>query len=164
MTRRIDVPSAPTTTGSKYPSPFDLPCRDRSRVRLGDAAGLTQFGVNVTRLGPGAWSSQRHWHTVEDEFVYVLEGELVLVTDAGEEVLRAGDCAGFRAGVPDGHHLQNRTERVALFLEVGTRRPDDDEAHYPDVDLHALRGRAGYAHKDGTPYDGAKPRNPAIDP
>jgi uncharacterized cupin superfamily protein len=164
MSGRLDVSSAPTTTGSRYPSPFDVPCRDRSRVRLGDAAGLTQFGVNLTRLGPGAWSSQRHWHTVEDEFVYVLEGEVVLVTGAGEEILRAGDCAGFRAGERDGHHLQNRTDRDAVFLEVGTRRPEDDEAFYPDVDLHALPGRAGYARKDGTPYPGAKPRNPAKDP
>jgi uncharacterized cupin superfamily protein len=156
MTTKIDLHAAPRTSGCGYPSPFDEPCLDRTRYRLGDAAGLTQFGVNLTRLGPGAWSAQRHWHTEEDEFVFVLEGELVLVTDDGEQVLRPGDCAGFRAGVADGHHLQNRTDRDAVFLEVGTRRTAEDEAAYPDIDLHALKGRAGYAHKDGRPYP-AKP-------
>lgn len=152
MPRRIDVSSAPVVTGSRYPAPFDRPCRERIRQRLGDAAGLTQFGVNLLRLPPGAWSSQRHWHTVEDEFVYVLAGEVVLVTDAGEERLGPGDCAGFAGGAPDGHHLQNRSVREALVLEVGTRRPADDEAFYPDIDLRALKGRAGYAHRDGEPY------------
>lgn len=152
MPRRIEVSSAPAVAGSRYPAPFDVPCRERFRRRLGDAGGLTQFGVNLLRLPPGAWSSQRHWHTAEDEFVYVVAGEVVLVTDAGEELLRAGDCAGFPAGHADGHHLQNRSDREALVLEVGTRRPDDDEAFYPDIDLRALKGRAGYAHRDGEPY------------
>lgn len=152
MSRRIDVSSVPVVTGSRYPAPFDLPCRERLRHRLGDAAGLTQFGVNLLRLPPGAWSSQRHWHTAEDEFVYVVTGEVVLVTDAGEERLGAGDCAGFPAGAPDGHHLQNRSDRDALVLEVGARRTADDEAFYPDIDLRALKERAGYAHRDGAPY------------
>ena len=161
MAKKVQVDAAPVVAGSRYPVPFNQPCVERLRRCLGDAAGLTQFGVNLTRLAPGAWSSQRHWHTTEDEFVFVLEGELVLVTDSGEETLRAGDCAGFKAGVADGHHLQNRTDRQALVLEVGTRRPNEDEAFYPDIDLHALKGRAGYAHKDGRLYEGAKPRNPA---
>lgn len=104
------------------------------------------------RLAPGAWSSQRHWHSAEDEFVYLLEGELVLVTDAGEEILRPGDCAGFKAGVRDGHHLQNRTDRDAVVLEVGSRKIEDDEGDYPDIDMRFLKGDGGYVHKDGTPY------------
>lgn len=161
MPKKIDIDSALIVSGTRYPAPFDQPCLERFRRCLGDAAGLTQFGVNLTRLPPGTWSSQRHWHTVEDEFIFVVEGEVVLVTDAGEEVLRPGDCAGFKAGVPDGHHLQNRSDRDALFLEVGSRQPENDEAFYSDIDLHALRGRAGYAHKNGELYPGAKPRNPA---
>jgi uncharacterized cupin superfamily protein len=152
MAARIDIETLPAVVGSGYPGPFDEPCRRRIRRRLGDAAGLRQFGVNHTRLAPGAWSSQRHWHTVEDEFILILEGEVVLVTDAGEETLRAGDCAGFRAGEANGHHLQNRSALDALVLEVGTRRPADDETFYPDIDLWARKGDAGYAHRDGTPY------------
>jgi uncharacterized cupin superfamily protein len=152
MKRKIAIDEAPRAGGSDYPSPFDEPCLKRLRRRLGDAAGLTQFGVSLLVLPPGAWSSQRHWHTVEDEFVYVVAGEVVLVTDAGEEILRAGDCAGFPAGVPDGHHLQNRSTHAATVLEIGTRRPADDEAFYPDIDMRALKGDAGYAHQDGRPY------------
>jgi uncharacterized cupin superfamily protein len=116
---------------------------------------LTQFGVNLLQLPPGAWSSQRHWHTHEDEFVYVLEGEVVLVTDAGEEILRAGDCAGFRAGDRDGHCLQNRSPQDARVLVVGSRN-DADGGEYPDIDLRFRPGRysggGGYCHKDGRPY------------
>lgn len=152
---KIDTTSAPAGSGSRYPQPFDLPCRGRSWLRLGDAARLTQFGVNLVRLAPGAWSSQRHWHSHEDEFVYVLLGELVLVTDAGEETLRAGDCAGFKAGVRDGHCLQNRSDAAAEFLVVGSRS-DEDHGEYPDIDLAFAAGRysggGGYRHKDGTPY------------
>jgi len=161
MPKRISVELAPTVTGARYPAPYGEPCTDRFRRCLGDAAGLTQFGVNLTRLPPGCWSSQRHWHSDEDEFVFIVEGEVVLVTDAGEETLRAGDCAGFKAGIADGHHLQNRTNRDALVLEVGTRRPQEDEVFYPDIDLQALKARAGYIHKDGSPYPDNKPRNPA---
>jgi uncharacterized cupin superfamily protein len=117
---------------------------------LGDAAGLTDFGVNLLRLPPGSWSSQRHWHALEDEFVYVLEGEVVLVSEAGEEVLRPGDCAGFKAGSPDGHHLQNRSQDAAVLLEIGSRKPTEEVA-YPDIDLHGSTAR-GFTHKDGTPY------------
>jgi uncharacterized cupin superfamily protein len=152
MAKRIDLKEVPTHTGSRYPAPFDAPCAARARQRLGDAAGLNDFGVNLLRLPPGAWSSQRHWHSAEDEFVYVLEGELVLVTDSGEEILRPGDCAGFKAGLQDGHHLQNRSQREAVALEVGSRKAADDEGEYPDIDLRFLKGRAGFARKDGTPY------------
>lgn len=151
MPQRIDPSTAPAVAGSAYPPPFDVPCRGRHRVRLADAAGLAQFGVNLTRLAPGAWSSQRHWHTREDEFVYVVAGEVVLITDDGEEVLQAGDCAGFRGGVANGHHLQNRSAHEAVYLEIGSRLAGD-EAYYPDIDLHALPDRAGYAHRDGTRY------------
>lgn len=160
MSRKIDIDSAPTTAGTRYPSPYDEPCRERFRRRLGDTAGLTQFGVNLTRLPPGCWSSQRHWHAAEDELVYILEGEAVLVTDAGEETLRAGDCAAFKAGVPDGHHLQNRSDRDVVLLEVGSRRPHEEAVDYPDIDLQIPRGSGMYVHRDGTPYEGTKPRAP----
>jgi len=150
--RKIDVASAPTRFGTAYPPPHDAPCKDRKRWKLGDAAGLTQFGVNLLRLAPGVWSSQRHWHAREDEFVYVLEGEVVLVTDDGEEVLRAGDCAGFKAGEPNGHHVVNRSDREAVLLEIGTRDPVGDAATYPDIDLRLDSGEKSYRHKDGTPY------------
>jgi uncharacterized cupin superfamily protein len=152
MRKRIDLSGVKSVTGSGYPVPFDAPCAARRRQRLGDAAALTDFGVNLMRLPPGAWSSQRHWHLCEDEFVYVLEGEVVLVTDAGEEILRAGDCAGFKAGVKDGHHLQNRSPREAVVLEIGSRKGAEDEVEYPDIDLRFLKGDTGYAHMDGTPY------------
>jgi uncharacterized cupin superfamily protein len=152
MAMKIKVEEAPVITGSRYPAPYDAPCAARARQRLGDAAGLTDFGVNLLRLPPGTWSSQRHWHSAEDEFTYVLEGEVVLVTDAGEEVLGPGDCAGFKAGVRDGHHLQNRSSRAALVLEVGSRKVAEDEGEYPDIDLRFLKGKQGYAHRDGTPY------------
>jgi uncharacterized cupin superfamily protein len=151
MAKRIDINAVPVVTGSGYPAPFDSACARRARRRLGDAAGLTDFGVNLLRLPPGVWSSQRHWHSAEDEFVYVLEGEVVLVTDAGEEILRAGDCAGFKAGVRDGHHLQNRSQREAVLLEVGSRN-EADGGEYPDIDMRFLKDDAGYAHMDGTPY------------
>jgi uncharacterized cupin superfamily protein len=151
MGKRIDVEKVPVHTGSKYPAPYDVPCAARARQRLGDAAGLSDFGVNLLRLPPGVWSSQRHWHTAEDEFVFVLEGEVVLVTDSGDEILRPGDCAGFKAGVLDGHHLQNRSDRDAVVLEIGSRKVAEDEGDYPDIDLRFLKGRAGFARKDGSP-------------
>lgn len=152
---RIDVDGVPVQSGSSYPAPYAEPCRERRNQRLGDAAGLTQFGVNLTRLPPGTWSSQRHWHAREDEFVYVLEGEVWLVTDGGEELLRGGECAGFKAGERNGHHFQNRSSRDAVLLTVGTRDAGD-WGEYPDIDMtfsaggHAARAR--YARKDGTPY------------
>jgi uncharacterized cupin superfamily protein len=146
---KIDIQRAQTWTGSGYPAPFHEPCLDRTRVRVGASAGLTQFGVNILHLQPGTWSSQRHWHTREDEFVYVLSGEVVLVTDEGEEVLRAGDCAGFPHGASNGHHLQNRSTHPATVLEVGTDDPQD-HAEYPDIDLRATPD--GYVRRDGAPY------------
>lgn len=151
MPKRIDLNAVPVHTGSAYPAPFDLPCASRARQRLGDAAGLTDFGVNLMRLHPGAWSSQRHWHMAEDEFVFIVEGEVVLVTDSGEETLRAGDSAGFKAGVKDGHHLQNRSQRDAVLLEVGSRKIDD-AGEYSDIDMRFTRNPSGYERKDGTPY------------
>lgn len=164
MARRIDVSKIPAVTGTLYPTPFDLPCRGRERKRLGDAAGLGQFGVNLLRLPPGAWSSQRHWHTREDEFVYVLAGEVVLVTDDGEEVLSSGDAAGFKAGEPNGHCLANHSESDVLVLEIGTRVPDDG-AYYSDIDMVAPAGGepAIYTHRDGTPYADIKRRGPGAD-
>ncbi len=149
---RIDIAAAPTSFGTGYPDPYATPCLGRRRWRLGDAAGLDQFGVNLLRLPAGQWSSQRHWQHGEDEFVYVLEGEVVMITDAGEEVMRPGDCAGFKAGEPNGHHFQNRTDAEAVLLEVGARRPGGDGATYPDIDLHLNAGGAGYTHVDGAPY------------
>src|SRR5271170_7236812 len=134
MGKRIDLNTVPIVTGSSYPAPFGALCAARARQRLGDAAGLSDFGVNLPRLPPGVWSSQRHWHSAEDEFVFVLEGEVVLVTDAGEETLRPGDCAGFKAGVEDGHHLQNRSQSDVVLLEVGSRRAED-AGDYPDIDM-----------------------------
>src|SRR6185437_3960243 len=149
--KKIAVDQAPTRHGTGYPPPYDQPCKARRRWKLGDAAGLTQFGVNLLRLPAGAWSSQRHWHHTEDEFVMVLEGEVVLVTDQGEETLRPGDCAGFKAGEPDGHHVQNRSSREAVLLEVGSRNPKGDGAEYPDIDLKLPLNEKGYRHKDGQP-------------
>ncbi len=153
---KIDVASLPVMTGVSYPPPFDRPCMARSSQRLGLAAGLTQFGVNLVRLPPGAWSSQRHWHAREDEFVHVLSGELVLVEDGGETVLRAGDCAGFKAGERNGHHLRNRGVTDAAFLAVGAR-DDADWGEYSDIDMvfapgRYAAGRGYYKRKDGTPY------------
>lgn len=150
--KKIDIDRAPVRHGTGYPPPFDGPCRERRRWRLGDAAGLSQFGVNLLRLPPGAWSSQRHWHSAEDEFVYVLEGEVVLITDTGEETLTAGDCAGFPAGRPDGHHLVNRSDREAVLLEVGARARDRDAVTYPDIDLALDAGATTYRHRDGRLY------------
>ncbi len=149
-------PEAKTeTVGCGYPAPFHEQCMGRVRTQLSDAAGLTQFGVNTLRLLPGAWSSHRHWHRAEDEFVYVLEGEATLVTDAGDELLRPGDCAGFKAGVKDGHCLQNRSAADVVLLVVGTRA-DHEYGEYPDIDMtftdNAITGETIFARKDGTPY------------
>jgi uncharacterized cupin superfamily protein len=161
MAKRIDVASIAPVIGTLYPPPFDEPCRPRERRKLGDQAGLTQFGVNRLRLVPGAWSSQRHWHTESDEFVYVIAGEVILVTDDGEEVLRVGDAAGFKAGDTNGHCLQNRSNSDACILEIGTRSPGD-VGYYSDIDMVApAEGHpAIYTHRDGTPYEGIKRRGP----
>jgi len=162
MAKRIDAAGVEAIVGTLYPSPYDEPCRARERRRLGDAAGLTQYGVNLLRLPPGAWSSQRHWHTKQDEFIYVLKGEVTLVTDAGAEVLRVGDCAGFTAGDTNGHCLQNRSAADAEVLEVGTRLADD-AAYYSDIDMVAPAGGkpAAYTRRDGTPYADIRRRGPS---
>lgn len=149
----LDPASVPGRRGSGYPEPFRSRMGDRVKRRLGDACGLTRFGVNLVTLGPGGQSALRHWHTREDEFVYVLEGEVVLVTGAGEQVLRAGDCAGYPAGRSDGHHFVNRSGAPARYLEVGNRDPAD-RAFYPDDDLQMAgdRENARYVHKDGSAY------------
>lgn len=149
MSKRIDITQVAARIGTDYPQPHDAPCLRRERKRLGDLAGLTQFGVNLLRLAPGVWSSQRHWHTDEDEFVFVVAGEVVLVTNGGEEILRAGDCAGFKANDPDGHHLQNRSQRDAIVLEVGGRSPGDG-VDYPDIDMRIEPGSDRYVRRDGT--------------
>jgi uncharacterized cupin superfamily protein len=120
---------------------------------LGDRFGLTQFGVNLTTLAPGSWSAQRHWHEQEDEFVLVTEGELTLVDDAGEHVLGAGMCAGFKAGVANGHCLVNKSSRPATYVEIGTRSPEE-VAHYPDVDMKGIKsaGKFAMTKKDGSGF------------
>ncbi|HEY2682670.1 MAG TPA: cupin domain-containing protein [Steroidobacteraceae bacterium] len=145
---KIDISRVPEDSGSTYPKPFDEPCTAQRYKRLARFAGLTQFGVNLTVVEPGAWTSQRHWHSHEDEFVFVLEGELTLVTDAGEETLSAGDCTAFKAGHPDGHHFVNKSNRPARVLEIGTSDPKD-RCIYPDHDL--IADERGYSHRDGTP-------------
>jgi uncharacterized cupin superfamily protein len=156
---KIDLEDAPLLEGSSYPPPFDKPCKGRTARRLAAAAGLTQFGVNIVTLGPGAWSSQRHWHEKEDELVYVLSGELVLVEDGRETVLETGDSAAWKAGVRNGHHLVNRSSHQATFLVVGSR-DETDWGEYSDIDMRfnpLLDGVGGgaagrYTRKDGTPY------------
>ncbi len=148
----LDPDALEARTGSAYPEAFQGIVEGREVKALGEALGLRNFGVNLVTLQPGGGSAQRHWHTHEDEFVYVLDGSLVLVTEAGETVLGPGMTAGFPAGVADGHCLLNRTERPARFLVVGDRSAKD-ECHYPDVDLHMKRGlSARFTRKDGTRY------------
>jgi uncharacterized cupin superfamily protein len=149
----IDPATVPAKRGSDYPPPFDQLVATRERRRLGDALGLRNFGVNLLRLPPGCASSQRHWHTRQDEFVYVLAGEAVLVTDGGEQTLRAGMAAGFPADTGDGHHLINRSDRDALLLEVGDRT-EGDEVDYSDIDMMIrwVDGEERFVRKDGTAY------------
>ena len=149
----LDPNAVAEVRGSGYPQPFKSRMGDRAKRRLGDACGLTKLGVNLVTLGPGGQSALRHWHTLEDEFVYVLEGEVVLVTDAGEQVLKSGTCAGYPAGKRDAHHFINRSTRPASYLEVGPRL-DGDTAFYPDDDLMWIETEQGTvaAHKDGRPY------------
>ena len=154
---KIDLDVAPTGHGTSYPDEFAEPCLPRRRWRLGDAVGLDQFGVNLQRLPAGAWSSQRHWHETEDEFVWVVSGEVVLVEGLPgqpltETVLRAGECAGFKAGVPNGHKLENRSGAEAVLLEVGTRNSTGDACDYPDIDMVLPLGADRYFHRNGAPY------------
>ena len=150
---KIDIAGASVRTRGVYPDPWGAVTQGREKTALGDVAGLTQFGVNLTRLKPGAASALRHWHETEDEFVYVLEGEIMLIEDGGTTVLRPGDAAGFKAGVSNGHHLVNKSQRNALYLEVGTRAKRE-RAHYSDVDLVYDRDESGFrfSRRSGEPY------------
>jgi uncharacterized cupin superfamily protein len=148
----FDPLSLPESNTTSYPEPYRAENQQRWNRRLGDHAGLMNFGVNITRIVPGGQSSSRHWHSRQDEFIYVLSGEVILETDAGEEVLRAGMCAGFAADSRDGHRFLNRTNADALLLVVGDRTPDDEVA-YPDIDMHGRLGPDGryrFTRKDGT--------------
>jgi uncharacterized cupin superfamily protein len=151
----LDPTSVAPRTGSIYPPAFVDAVKGRSKRALTAALGLTQFGVNIVDLAPGASSALRHYHSHEDEFIYVLQGEVVLVSEGQEQHLGTGMCAGFPGGVADGHCITNRSEETARYLEVGTRDARD-EAFYPDDDLHVIPGRYEkpvFTHKDGTPYE-----------
>ena len=154
---KLDLAKVPVKTGSIYPEPYASMVKGRSSLRLGDAAGLTQFGVNLVTLEPGAMSSLRHWHLAEDEFVMVTEGECVMVQDEGETVMRAGDCAGFPAGSTNGHHFLNRSDAPARFLVVGSKVPRE-VATYSDHDLKVeiAGGKARFTYKDGTDWTGPR--------
>lgn len=149
----LDPSTVEPRTGSGYPEPFRSRVLPREKLALGDALGLTKIGVNLTTLPPGKESAMRHFHTLEDELIYVVEGSVVLVTDEGEQVLVAGMCAGFPAGVRNGHQLVNRSDRPVRYLEI-SNRDREDTAEYPDVDLALVRadGRYVFTHKDGTAY------------
>jgi uncharacterized cupin superfamily protein len=150
---KIDIAKIKTDNSTGYPDPYRQAVAGRERKRLGNAAGLDQFGVNLTRLAPGAQSSQRHWHESEDELVYVLDGELTLIENEGETVLRPGEAAAWKAGVANGHCLVNRSSRHAIYLEIGTRQKND-RADYPDIDMRASKvdGVTRFLHKSGEPY------------
>lgn len=147
---KIDVDTVAERTGSGYPQPYAASAGGRIKKALGKAGGLQDFGVNLVRLPPGTWSSQRHWHSSEDEFVYVLSGELVLITNQGEQILQANECAAFPKNLADGHHLVNRGTDTAVYLEIGSRH-DDDVCSYPDIDLHLDR-QTGFTHKHGASF------------
>jgi uncharacterized cupin superfamily protein len=150
---KIDIAGLKIDSSTNYPEPYRQAVIGRGRKRLGNAVGLDQFGVNLTTLKPGAWSSQRHWHEAEDELVYMLEGEVVLCEDGGETVLRPGDAAGWKANAGNGHCLINRTQRDAVFLEIGTRSKRE-RVVYPDIDMRVERDASGprYLHESGEPY------------
>ena len=152
---KITIESIPARTGSGYPTPFNISCTNRSRQPLGDAGGLSDFGVNLMTLPPGAWSSQRHWHSQEDEFVYVLAGQVKLIEDDGEVILRAGECAAFPKNSGNGHHLINASSAAAIFLEIGSRHSGDDVT-YSDIDMLFDSAKDQFIHKDGTPYPDSK--------
>jgi uncharacterized cupin superfamily protein len=147
----LDPATVKARRGTSYPDEFKSIAEGREKQALGDAVGLTHYGVNLVRLTPGAGSALRHWHVHEDEFIYVLEGEITLITDAGEQLLTPGTAAGFPAGVEDGHHLVNKSDKDALYLEIGDRNPNE-EVYYPDVDLHGRRvdGKFAFTRRDGS--------------
>jgi uncharacterized cupin superfamily protein len=149
----LDPATVPEVRATGYPEPFRALMTKRAKRKLGDACGLTRFGVNLVTLDPGGMSALRHWHTLEDEFVYVLSGEVVLVTNGGEQTLGAGMCAGYPAGARDGHHFVNRGSAPVTYLEIGNRI-EGDNAFYPDDDLMWCEDENGVyaAHKDGRRY------------
>ncbi|WP_413989067.1 cupin domain-containing protein [Labrys okinawensis] len=149
---KINAAALPFVARGGYPPPYDKAVAGRSRKRLGDEVGLTQFGVNLTKLPPGVASSVRHWHENQDEFVFVIEGELTLLEDDSETLLRPGDAAGFKAGVANGHQLVNRTSSDTIYLEIGARTPRE-RVHFSDVDLVATadEGVVHYSRRDGNP-------------
>ena len=147
---KLDLDTIPQTNATGYPPDYADAVAGRWYRRLGPAGGLSEFGVRHVTLKPGAWSSQRHWHEGEDEFVVMLSGEAVLVDDAGETPMRAGDCAAFPRGDGNGHVLQNRSDSDCVFIAVG--RPAASDCHYPDIDMHLFAGR-GFRRKDGSPFE-----------
>ncbi len=150
----IDPQEIEPRTGTGYPQPYQENVASRSKRVLGNAFGLNQYGVNLVELSPGTWSSQRHWHTHEDEFIYVVSGELTLITDAGEQTLTPGMVAGFPAGDSNGHHLVNRSRESATYLEIGDRNPEDD-VFYPDIDLLYKvndEGEHEFTNREGVAY------------
>ncbi len=154
---KIDLSQVPVKTGTIYPAPYDADVKGRSSLRLGDAGGLTQFGVNIVILVPGAKSSMRHWHQHEDEFVMVTQGSCTLLQDAGPTVMHTGDCAAFPAGKPDGHCFVNHTSAEARFLVVGTKAKTE-VATYSDVDFRIEQGGGvnRFTYRDGTDWAGPR--------
>src|SRR5262249_17898533 len=148
---KVDVTVVPERKGSGYPPPFDAPCAERVRQRLGNAGGLPDYGGNLMRLPPGNWSSPRHRHSHHDEIVSVLEGAGTLIEDSGRTVLRAGDCAAFQKGSGNGHHMINKSGAMAVYLEVGSRSPADVTI-CSDIDMMSANADGRFVHKDGTPY------------
>ncbi len=152
---KVDISKAPVRTACAYPGELASHCKGRSKIAVGDLGGLDQFGVNLTRLAPGAASAHKHWHAKEDELVYMLEGEAVLVEDDGETVLRGGDAATFKAGVINGHMIVNRSGADAVFLEIGTRSADEVSSYTdPAVDLKMVKENGGWSayRKNGERY------------
>lgn len=150
----VDPKNVPESTGSNYPQQFKYAVAGRVKKRLGEAAGLQNFGVNLVRLAPGSCSALRHWHTCQDEFIYVLEGEVTLITNSGEQVLKSGMAGGFPAGDADGHYLVNRSNADVVYLEIGDRT-SGDSVNYPDDDLIAKASEKGwiFTHKNGELYE-----------
>ena len=148
---KLDIAAITPRKGSIYPAPYAEMAKTRLKRALGNAGGLSDFGVNLVTLPPGGWSSQRHWHSAEDELVYILSGELVLITDFGEQKMGAGDCAAFPKNLKDGHHFINRSDRDAIYLEVGSRAADD-VGSYPDIDMVMDKKQGWFQHKDGRFY------------
>ena len=147
---KLDLDRIEQINRTGYPPPYDAPMAKRHYRRIAPATGLTDFGVSHVVLEPGGISSQRHWHTGEDEFIVMLDGEAVLVEDGGESAMRAGDCAVFLKGVADGHQLVNRSDRPCTFIAVG--KPAISDCHYPDIDMHLDGATGRFTHKDGRPF------------